>query len=77
LKEFMGDNCLSLTRKSSELTVMLKKKDKDGDGEDFRTRYPDYDGPVLGGWRVLIMMSCGPAIIKEGHLMRVTKLVEQ
>jgi hypothetical protein len=61
---------LKLAAKSSSFAMDLKKNDK-----AFRTLYPQYDGAALGGMRVLFMMSCGPAITKEGHLMRVTKLV--
>jgi len=52
------------------LVTDLKKRD-----EAFCTVYPQYDGPVLGGIRVLFMMACGPTMTKKGHLMRVTKLV--
>ena len=55
---------------NSRLVTDLKKRD-----EAFRTVYPQYDGPVLGGIQVLFMMACGPTMTKKGHLMRVTKLV--
>ena len=63
---------MDLAAKSSTLAKDLKANEK-----AFRTQYPDYDGPVLGGQRVLFMMACGPAITKENHLMRVTNLVEK
>jgi hypothetical protein len=51
-------------------------KDLKANEKVFRTQYPDYDGPLLGGLRVLFIMACGPAITKENHLLRVTNLVE-
>ena len=72
MEEFVGQGFLKLAAKSSTFAMDLREKD-----QAFRTLYPEYDGPVLGGMRVLMMMSCGPAMTKEGHLMRVTKLVGQ
>ena len=63
---------MKLAAKSSTFAIDMKKNDK-----AFRTLYPQYDGAVLGGMKVLLMMSCGPAMTKEGHLMRVTKLVSE
>lgn len=72
LNEYIGPRFANLAAKSSTLAKDLKANEK-----SFRTQYPDYDGPILGGLRVLFMMACGPAITKENHMMRVTNLVEE
>jgi hypothetical protein len=43
----------------------------------FHTKYPTYEGKVLGGLHILILMSCGPMMTNESHCMGVIKLVTE
>lgn len=58
--------------KSSEAAKKLQANDS-----EFRQKYANFQGAVVGGLRVLLVMSCGPAMTKEAHRMRVKKLVTE
>src|SRR5258705_5541897 len=58
--------------KSSQAAEKLRANDA-----EFRQKYANFQGAVAGGLRVLLMMSCGPAMTKEAHRMRVKKLVTE